>query len=196
MLSFSLPTHFHHTDSDIQTRVARRHLGAFKKAVRTLEGYYRGLTARVQSSPRHRHLFLHLAPILVLFRMIVSNALNTFPGSKAGLSFSVFSLVGSPFASNSSANTQRIWSVRRWDPPWFRNARWGMAHDCHERTTPPHRASNASNSAFLGYTKQATFTPTFAATTSWHQSPMGPRLCCSTLTGRKGWRGAVSDICE
>ncbi|KAI0255340.1 hypothetical protein BJV78DRAFT_1350597 [Lactifluus subvellereus] len=49
VLSTTLPFHFHDSDTNLRT-VAARHLGAFKKAIRALERYYRSELAVSQAS--------------------------------------------------------------------------------------------------------------------------------------------------
>ncbi|KAF9235365.1 hypothetical protein BU15DRAFT_51454 [Melanogaster broomeanus] len=59
-LSCPLQMHYHPTDTDMRTRVAR-HLGALQKVTRTLEEYYRGLTTPIHpaSSRLQTQLFPH-----------------------------------------------------------------------------------------------------------------------------------------
>ncbi|KAL4069158.1 hypothetical protein J3A83DRAFT_4535898 [Scleroderma citrinum] len=71
-LSVGLPTHYHSTDTDMQIKVAR-HLGAFKKAVRTLEKYYQDLPADLVSSPHQSQLFPHCTHFRPLEDIIVQH---------------------------------------------------------------------------------------------------------------------------
>ncbi|KAF9235048.1 hypothetical protein BU15DRAFT_51885 [Melanogaster broomeanus] len=59
-LSCTLQMHYHPTDTDMRTRVAR-HLAALQKVTRTLERYYRGLTTGIHpaSSRLQTQLFPH-----------------------------------------------------------------------------------------------------------------------------------------